>query len=180
MEVRILGWDWRNRSISFKFHFLSLVKTFIVIKLLIVLFFLLIFHFLLNLFHVKVIWLLFIIINFLLTLKILEWIFLLFWLSIGICWVWVRSSHISDFRDFPTLPASYHLSLWICGCWVLLQFSIIPCFILRCHIVIRLFLIFIHVEPFGTHMLHNFLRRPVRVLFFELFSVLLTEVDISR
>lgn len=30
--------------------------------------------------------------------------------------------------------------------------------VISCHIVVGLFLIFIHVRPFGTHVLHYFVR----------------------
>ena len=57
---------------------------------------------------------------------------------------------------------------------------IITSFILSRHLVIRLFLLLIHVLPFVAYMPHDFIWRPLWMLILQLLSKFLREVNISR
>jgi hypothetical protein len=43
------------------------------------------------------------------------------------------------------------------------NFMVIPCFVLNCLFIENFLLFFTHMEPFNTHVSHNFLWRPVRM-----------------
>ncbi len=72
------------------------------------------------------------------------------------------------------------IGMAICDLSELYQLFVIASFIMCRHLVIWFFLFLIHVRPLGTYMSHNIIWRPFWVLFFKLFPVFLTEVDVGR
>ena len=61
----------------------------------------------------------------------------------------------------------------------LYQLLVIAGFILGCHLIVRIFLRFVHVRPFGANMPHDFVWRPFWVQLLQLLPVVLAEVNVS-
>lgn len=59
-------------------------------------------------------------------------------------------------------------------------FSIVPSLISHSHLLIPNFILFFHLSPSCAHSLHNLCWRPLRVLFLQNLSMLLTKKYVSR